>query len=70
VPVVNRVVTGGRPYEYPRYLFANESADILRICGDALDRIGADWRYNRRNSVSVARGRSVALLDAFIGPKT
>jgi hypothetical protein len=67
---INRVTVRGREYAYPRYLFANESGDILRICGDALDRIGADWRHNRRNSVSVARGRSVALLDAFIGPKT
>jgi hypothetical protein len=67
---VNRVRTRGRWYEYPRYLFANESPDILRICGDALDRIGADWRYNRPNSVSVAKRESVALLDRFIGPKS
>jgi len=27
-------------YEYPRYLFVNMSADIHRLCGEALDRLG------------------------------
>jgi len=67
---VNQVTVRGRRYAYPRYLFANESVDILRICGDALDRVGARWRYNRRNSISVAQRGSVALLDGFIGPKS
>ncbi|ETK36482.1 hypothetical protein [Microbispora sp. ATCC PTA-5024] len=56
-------------YEYPRYLFKNESADILRLCGDALDRLGVDWRRNKRNEISVARRAAVARLDEFVGPK-
>jgi hypothetical protein len=41
---VNRVrrplADGDRWYEYPRYQFGNESGDILRLCGEALDRLG------------------------------
>jgi len=41
---INRVraplTDGDHWYEYPRYLFTNESADILRLCGEALDQLG------------------------------
>jgi hypothetical protein len=67
--VINRVRVRGRDYAYPRYHFANESTDILALCGDALGRVGAEWRFNRRNSISVAKKDSVALLDSFIGVK-
>lgn len=67
--VVNHVTVRGKRYAYPRYFFSNESADIMALCAAALDRIGAQWRLNRRNSLSVARAASVALLDTFIGPK-
>src|SRR5690349_12665166 len=70
---INRVraqlADGDHWYEYPRYLFANESADILRLCGEALDQLGVAWRYSRRNSISVARREAVARLDEFVGPK-
>jgi hypothetical protein len=66
----NRVVAKGRRYSYPRYFFANESRDILAIMGAALDRVGVEWRYNRPNSISVARRASVARLDEHIGPKS
>src|SRR6185437_15016574 len=70
---VNRVrrtlADGDHWYEYPRYLFGNESADILRLCGEALDQLGVAWRYSRRNSISVARRGAVARLDEFVGPK-
>lgn len=56
-------------YYYPRYHFANESADILRLFTWALDLIGVDWRYNRVNSVSVAKRDAVRRLDGFVGPK-
>jgi hypothetical protein len=66
-----RTVGGTRKrYTYPRYLFSNSSADILRIYTDALDALGVEWRANRWNSISVARRRSVAVLDAFVGPKS
>jgi hypothetical protein len=58
-----------RRYSYTRYLFANESKDILRLFGEACDRIGVEWQYNRPNSISIARRASVELLDEFVGPK-
>jgi hypothetical protein len=67
--VTNHVVVHGRPYSYPRYFFSNESKDILGLCGDALDRLGVAWRFNRPNSISVAKRHSVALLDSYVGPK-
>ncbi len=70
---VNRVrrplSDGDRWYEYPRYMFTNESADILRLCGDVLDRLEVAWRFSRRNTISVARREAVARLDEFVGPK-
>ncbi len=69
----NRVrahLTGGDAwYEYPRYLFTNESGDILRLCGEVLDQLGVAWRFSRRNAISVARREAVARLDEFVGPK-
>ena len=66
-----RRLVAGEPkrYEYPRYLFANESADILDLCAAALHRLGIAHRRPRRNAVSVARREAVATLDAFVGPK-
>lgn len=66
---INRVAVRGRTYRYPRYLFANESRDILAIMGRALDAVGVEWRYNRPNSISVARRAAVAVMDHQIGPK-
>jgi hypothetical protein len=65
----NRIVKGGRVYRYPRYLFANESADIMKLCQQSLDRLGISWRMCRRTALSVARKDSVAALDAHVGPK-
>lgn len=67
--VLNRVRHGTRWYEYPRYHFKNESADILALCGLALDLLGVAWRFNRRNEMSVARREAVELLDRHVGPK-
>jgi hypothetical protein len=70
---VNRVrrplADGDRWYEYPRYMFTNESTDILQLCGEALDLLGVSWRFSRRNAISVARREAVARLDEFVGPK-
>jgi hypothetical protein len=70
---INRVrrplADGDRWYEYPRYMFTNESADILALCGETLDRLGVAWRYSRRNTISVARREAVARLDEFVGRK-
>ena len=60
---------GDRWYEYPRYLFSNKSLDILGLCGQALDRLEVEWRFARWDMISVAKKRSVARLDEFVGPK-
>ncbi|MBV9204453.1 MAG: transcriptional regulator [Actinobacteria bacterium] len=67
--VRRRLAGGDRWYEYPRYQFSNESADILRLCGETLDRLGVAWRYSRRTVISVARREAVVRLDEFVGPK-
>jgi len=70
---INRVrahlADGDHWYEYPRYMFTNESGDILRLCGETLDQLGVAWRFSRRNAISVARREAVARLDEFVGPK-
>jgi hypothetical protein len=57
-------------YEYPRYMFSNESADIMRLCQETLDLLDIPWRMPRPNALSVARRDGVAQLDRFIGPKS
>jgi hypothetical protein len=66
--VMNRVQNGR--YAYPRYLFTNTSGDILQIFRDACDAIGVPHRNSRLDTISVARREGVAVLDAFIGPKS
>ncbi|NIK60263.1 transcriptional regulator [Kribbella shirazensis] len=65
-------IVAGQPkrYEYPRYMFSNESADIMHICQWALDLLDIPWRMPRPNALSVARREGVATLDTFIGPKS
>jgi hypothetical protein len=66
-----RVVAGERKrYEYPRYMFSNESEDIIGILTDALDVLDIAWRRPRRNLIAVSRREAVAALDEFVGPKS
>ena len=67
--VRRRLSTGERWYEYQRYLFVNNSEDILWLCGQTLDRLGVAWRFSKPNTISVARKKAVAQLDEFVGPK-
>lgn len=71
--LINRVrrplKEGDRWYEYPRYLFVNKSADIHRLCGEALDQLGVAWRFSKPTTISVARREAVARLDEFVGAK-
>ncbi len=65
-----RLVAGEmKRYEYPRYMFSNESRDIMRLCGAALDRLDIAYRMPRPNMLSVARRAAVARLDEHVGPK-
>jgi transposase-like protein len=57
-------------YEYPRWFFSNESADILDLCGASLDRLGIAHRRPRYNTISVARREAVAIMDEVVGPKS
>lgn len=66
---INRIVAQGKTYSYPRDFFGNESTDILAIVGDALDLAGVARRFNRSNSISIARRATVATMEARIGPK-
>jgi hypothetical protein len=64
-----KLADGDRWYEYPRYFFSNESADIIGLCSQALDQLGVRWRMARRNVLSVARRESVTRMDELVGPK-
>lgn len=66
---VRQLSSGPKRYEYPRYFFSNESADIIGICAWALDLLEIPWRLPRRNALSVARRAAVARLDEHVGPK-
>lgn len=67
--VTNRVRRNGKDYHYPRYMFVNESTDIMGLCQESLDRLGISWRMCRRNQLSVARREAVEELDRYVGPK-
>ena len=67
--VTNKVQRGKKTYFYQRYMFSNESADIMALCQESLDRLGVGWRMCRRNMLSVARKEGVAVLDEHVGPK-
>lgn len=67
--VINRITRGDKTYTYPRYMFSNESGDIMGLCQQSLDRMGITWKMCRRNLLSVARADAVAALDQHVGPK-
>ena len=67
--VTNRITRNGKSYLYPRYMFSNESADIMELCQTSLDKLDIEWRMCRPNMLSVARRDAVAELDRHVGPK-
>jgi hypothetical protein len=56
-------------YAYPRYFFSNLSPDIRRLFCKACERLDIRWTLSNPRNVSVSHRRSVAKLDAFVGPK-
>jgi hypothetical protein len=65
-----RIVAGEKKrYEYGRWQFTNESAEIMQWCGEALDLLDIQWRQNNRRTLSVSKRAGVARLDDLIGPK-
>ena len=66
----SRMVAGERRrYDYPRWQFTNNSANIRELCCAALDRVGVAWRQSNWKTISVSRRADVARLDDLIGPK-
>lgn len=66
---LNRVRVKGKHYAYPRYQFSNRSQDIKALFTWACDLMAIEWRPWGAHHISVARRRSVAKLDEFIGAK-
>ena len=65
-----RVVSGEKKrYEYPRWQFTNESADIIGLCAGALDVVGVGWRRSSRTTLSVSTRDGVRQLDEHLGLK-
>jgi hypothetical protein len=59
----------GSRYAYPRYQFSNRSADIKALFVEACDRLGVEVRPMNGVSLSVAKRRSVEILDSYVGAK-
>jgi hypothetical protein len=55
----NKIRRGEKIYSCPRYVFANQSEDIMRLCQESLDLLGIGWRMCRPNLLSVARREAV-----------
>jgi len=72
--VINRfsvdLAEGAHTYAYPRYFFTNLSVDIQAIFCTTCDQLGIRWTQSSDDkNISIAHRKSVALLDAFVGPK-
>ena len=66
----SRTVAGETVRHYdPRWQFTNESDDIRRWCGEALDSLAIPWRQSNRKTLSVSTRAGVRLLDEHIGLK-
>ena len=57
-------------YDYPRWQFTNNSADIRELCCWALDLVCVPWRQSNGKTISVSTRAAVARLDELIGLKT
>ncbi len=57
-------------YAYPRYFFSNMSADIRALFCRTCEALGIRWTQSNHRNISVSHRRSVAALDAFVGPKS
>jgi hypothetical protein len=66
---INRICAKRKTYEYPLYNFTNASGDIRNLFTGTCDQLGIRWRRMNERNISVARRKSVARLDEFIGPK-
>jgi hypothetical protein len=67
--ITRRLDSGTKRYEYPRYFFCKDSADIRWLFIEACIYLKIGFRYIKANTISVAQRKSVAKLDSFVGPK-
>lgn len=56
-------------YAYPRYFFSNLSPDIRGLFCEACERLDIRWTLSNPRNISISHRKSVAKLDAFVGPK-
>jgi hypothetical protein len=56
--------------DYPRYLFVQVWNDIRRLFCETCHQLGIRYTQSNWKTISIARRRSVALLDSFVGPKS
>ena len=56
-------------YAYPRYFFSNLSADIRLIFCEHCELLRVRWTRSNSRNISISDRRSVAILDAIVGPK-
>ena len=65
-----RIVAGEKKrYDYSRWQFTNNSADIRAWCTETLDLLGIAWRRSNWKTISVSRREGAARLDELIGLK-
>ena len=67
---LNPAIHPHKTYWYPRYSFSNRSGDIRHLFCEYCDVVGVEWRRMNRWNISVARRKSVELMDRYIGPKS
>jgi len=65
-----RVAGEWKRYDYPRWQFTNNSADIRELLCWALDLVEVPWRQSYWKTISVSTRAGVARLDELVGPKT
>jgi hypothetical protein len=56
-------------YVYPRYMFCNRSDDLRELFAATCALVAVECRPAGSCNMSVARRRSVEILDQFVGPK-
>jgi hypothetical protein len=72
---INRVHARSRSgeavtYEYARYFFSNESAEIRDLFWTHCSLLGVRCTQSNHRNISVSNRASVAILDSFVGPKS
>lgn len=54
---------------YPRYMFSNYSADILKLYTDTVEKLGLHWTTANARNIAISQRKDVAWLDEHVGAK-